>query len=246
MIKYLLEIKNRLFILLLTYCSTIIVTYLYKEVLLFIIVKPNYINSNSKSTLFYFIFTDVTEIFSIYIKLVSFISFQVIIVFTLYHMFIFLSPAFFNIEFQYFKVLIKTIYIVWFVSILMSNYVIIPLTWNFFISFQELITNKAFNMYFEAKLSEYLYFYISLYYLSILYFQIFVLLFFILNYINISINKIKKFRKLYYFGFVVFSTLISPPDIISQILISTFLVIIYETLLFMFLFKKFKKIKTID
>lgn len=239
MTQYLLEIKNRLFILLVTYLSTIVITYYYKEVLLFLIVQPNYVN-NKKSTLFYFIFTDVTEIFSIYIKLLIFVSFQILIVFILYHIFVFLSPAFLQTEYKYFKMLIKIIILVWCISMFLANYIIIPLTWSFFISFQDLITNKVFNMHFEAKLSEYLYFYISLYYLCSLYFQVFVLLFFILSYVNTNVNNIKKFRKLYYFGFVVFSTLISPPDIVSQMLISIFLIVIYEILLFVFLFKIFK------
>lgn len=237
--KYLVEIKNRLSLLFVTYCSIILVIYYYKELLLFLLIKPNYTN-NQNSIQFYFIFTDITEIFSLYIKLIFFISFQIIVIVIFYHIFIFFSPAFFESEYNFFKRLIKTVLFIWFITTLLAHFILIPLTWNFFSSFQELILNKAFNIYFEAKLSEYFYFYVSLYYLCHLYFQIFFLLFFFLSYTQINIRVIKKFRKLWYFGFVIFSTLISPPDIFSQILISILFIIFYELVLFFIVIKTCK------
>ena len=68
--KYYLEIKNRFLLLSLTWVSTILVSYFYKEILLFISIKPSICNNNS--IIFYFIFTDVKEVFSVYIKLIFF------------------------------------------------------------------------------------------------------------------------------------------------------------------------------
>lgn len=231
MTKYFLEVKNRFLILLVTYFSILLVTYLYKEVLLFVIININY-------TFYYFIFTNVTEIFSVYVDLIIFLSFQITAFYFLYHCFSFFVPAFFQIEYLYSKVFMKIIFCCWILSISLASYVIIPLTWNFFLGFQELITNNSFNIHFEAKLGEYFSFCMSLYYICGFYFQVFILLLLMLNSININSN-IKKFRKLYYFGFVVFSTLISPPDIISQLLISLFLIFLYEVVLFLFVFKNY-------
>ena len=55
--------------------------------------------------------------------------------------------------------------------------------------------------------------------------------------LNFSLKPIKKFRKLYYFIFVTLSTLISPPDIISQIGLSLSMLIVYEFLVIGFIFK---------
>jgi sec-independent protein translocase protein TatC len=240
MIKYILEIKNRLFLLFLTYCSTVFVSYYYKDILLFVIIQPkNILNGKNQLNIFYFIFTDVTEIFSVYIKLVVFLSFQIILLFVLYHLFLFFSPALFKKEYNYVKSTVKTVSFVWFISLLITNYFIIPLSWNFFLSFQELFINNSFNIHFEAKLSEYLNFCVSLYYLCGLYFQFFLLLFFILSYLNTSIQNIKRFRKIYYFGFVLCSTLICL-DIFSQIIISLLFILMYEIFLLIFLFNKFK------
>lgn len=226
MLKYILEIKNRLFLLFITWISTVFVSYFYKEILLFVIVQ---INENYYPTSFYFIFTNLIEIFNIYIKLIIFLTNQIFVLYFFYHLFYFISPALFKVEYKYFYLVVTRILLVWFFSIIFFNYVFIPLTWNFFLSFQNLI---SVNLYFEAKLNEFILFYISLYYLCISYGLVFMVLFFILNYINLNVGFIRKFRKLYYYLFILFSTIISPPDIFSQFFISLFIVTVYECLVF--------------
>lgn len=245
MIKYLVEIKNRVFLLFLSNIFIVLITYYYKEILLFLIItKKNSgidaLNFYNADLPFHFIFTDVTEIFSVCISLVFFISTQVTAAFFCYHIFLFLSPAMFLKEYKFLLLFTKVIFLIWFLSTLASNIIIIPVTWNFFLSFHDLIVSKSFNVHFEAKLTEYVSFYISIYYICGLYFQLFVLIFFLLNYINTKINSIKKFRKIYYFGFVIFSTTISPPDLATQILLSFFFMLAYELALFIFLIKTFK------
>jgi sec-independent protein translocase protein TatC len=244
MIKYLLEIKNRFFLLCLTYFSTIIVSYFYKEILLFLIAQPKYNFSwnNNKETFtsFYFIFTDVTEIFLVYIKLIVFISFQILVIFIIYHVFLFFIPALFKLEYKYSSFIIQIVFITWMFSLLIANYYLIPISWDFFLSFQNFIADKSFNIHFEAKLSEYFYFYISFYYVCWFYFQFSLLIFLILHYINQNINNIKKFRKLYYFSFVILATFLCP-DFITQLLLSIGLIFIYEILLLVFLIDFFKK-----
>ena len=244
MLKYFLEIKNRLALLLITWFSTILVSYFYKETLLFAIIQPNtFAHVNEHLTFFYFIFTDVTEVLSVYLKLITFLSFQIFLVYIIYHFFLFISPAFFQREYLYCKFGIKIFGLMWLFSVVLSTYFLIPLTWNFFLSFQDLTAARSFNLHFEAKLNEYFYFYISFYYLCGFYCQFFALLLLFLNYIDINIKIIKKFRKLYYYCFIIFSTLISPPEILSQIFISLMAVFIYELLLFFFLLKtRFKLI----
>jgi sec-independent protein translocase protein TatC len=238
MIKYLFELKNRIILILITVVSMLLVSYLYKETLLFLITQPERLmNKNNFYSTFYFIFTNITEVLSVYITLVTFFSFQVFLLFTIYHCFVFFSPAMFKSEyylvFSFFKISIS----VWFFSVLMSNFLLVPMTWDFFFSFQELFSSKFVNLHFEAKLTEYLDFYILIYYISVFYFQIFTILFFFLSYISDKVKIIKKFRKIYYYFFVVFSTLISPPDLVSQFIITFVLICMYEILVFVIIIK---------
>ena len=134
MSKYFLEIKSRLVLIGITWFSTILISYFYKEILLFIIVQPT-ANVNKPLTLFYFIFTDITEVLSVYLKLITFLSFQIVLIFAVYHFFLFLSPALFQLEYLYCKFAIKITGLMLLFSAILSTYFLIPLTWNFLLSF---------------------------------------------------------------------------------------------------------------
>lgn len=235
MIKYLIEIQNRFVLFFTTVSLSALATFTYKEVLLFFIVK----SGSQKNQSFYFIFTDVTEIFSVYFKLLFFVSSQVTLLFMLYHFFLFFTPAFLKIEYVFIKFFVKKVLFVWLLSLIVSNYFIVPLSWNFFLGFQDLILNNSFNIYFEAKISEYFSFYTSFCYACALHFQIVFVLFIILRYVNADLVGIKKFRKIYYFILIFFATLLCP-DLVSQMLLSFFFIVLYEVWLFLFIFSILK------
>jgi Sec-independent protein secretion pathway component TatC len=102
--KYYLEIKYRILMLLLTWFSVVLVSYCFKELLLFLIIKPNEL----KYSLFYFIFTDVKEVFSVYITLVLFIGNQFLVYYFLYHLLIFIALGLYKFEYRYLIFIFKT------------------------------------------------------------------------------------------------------------------------------------------
>ena len=233
--NYYLEIKNRIFLIILTWIFTIFVSYIYKEVLLFLcLTKVDLFYQNN--VIFYFIFTDVKEVFSVYIQLVLFIGNQVLIFYVIFHSLSFISLGLYQFEFKYLQIMFYSGIIFWIFSLIILNKILLPISWHFFLSFQTL---TSVNLYFEAKLNEYLNFYIFFYYICVFYCQIFILLVFFFNYTNTNLDLIKKFRKLFYYFFVCFSTLITPPDIFSQILFSFAIIIIYEMLVFLNIFNWF-------
>jgi sec-independent protein translocase protein TatC len=238
MAKYILEIKNRLVLLFIAWFSTVLICYLYKETLLFVITQP-YTATDFKKPMnpSYFIFTDVTEILSIYLKLMLFFSFQIFCIYIVYHFFLFASPAFFYVEYSFFGFGVKAMLLIWIISAALSTYFLIPFTWHFFLSFQDFTLTHSFSLYFEAKLKEYLYFYMSSYFLYLFYFQFFTLFVLFLNSTKLSSKKIKKSRKFNYYGFVVLSTIISPPEILSQLCIGLIIIFLYELSLLLFLLK---------
>lgn len=231
--KYIIELKNRFFLLLLTSLSMFVVGYIYKENLLFLFLESEIFTRNEFQR-DYFIFTDVSEVFFVYIQLIIFLNFQVILLHLCYHSFIFISSGLFKKEYSYACYTLKASIFVWLLSICISKYIFIPVMRDFFFNFQN---SSIINLHFEAKLNQYFDFYVRFYYVFIFYSQIFTLLFISLRYINTNILAIKKFRKLYYYCFILFSTFISPPDIFSQLFMSSFLIILYEFFIFYLLFK---------
>lgn len=231
--KFIIELKNRLFLLLLTFFSMFIVGYTYKENLLFLFLESEIFAANEFQT-DYFIFTDISEVFTVYIQLILFLSFQVTLLYFCYHSFVFISSGLFEKEYYYSRHILKILIYVWLISVCLSKYIFIPIMRDFFFNFQNF---SSINLHFEAKLNQYFDFYVKFYYMFISYCQIFALLFLLLDYANTNITMIKKFRKLYYYCFIIFSTFISPPDVFSQIIISFFLIILYECFIFRLLFK---------
>nr|YP_010233623.1 SecY-independent transporter protein [Pleurosigma inscriptura]QSZ78240.1 SecY-independent transporter protein [Pleurosigma inscriptura] len=229
MYKYYLELKNRFLLLSLTWVSTLLICYFYKEVLLFICLKPSFYNNNF---IFYFIFTDIKEIFSVYFKLIIFLSNQVLMFYLIFHILAFIALGLYKFEYRYLTLVFCTSIFFWFFSLLIFNKILFPISLNFFLSFQLLTSFKSLNLHFEAKLSEYLNFYIMFYYICTFYCQIFIILLFFFDYINTDLKLIKRFRKLFYYLFIFLSTLVTPPDVVSQLLFSICLIWIYELLIF--------------
>jgi len=223
---FITELKNRTLLIVLTWISVMAVSYFYKEVLVFLLVKPNLYVFQQNSL--YFIFTNLTDIFSTYLKLIYFVGNQFLFVFVLYHLFIFLAPGLYFFEYKRYAKLFKTSVALWFFSIFTLNSYILPLSWNFFLSFQTSISHSVLTFYLEAKIIEYIDLYINLYYICCLNFQLFVLLIIFLNSIKESLNSIKTFRRFFYFGFFLIATFLTPPDVFSQLLVGTSAVIAFE------------------
>jgi len=221
-----------------TWATVFLTSYFYRDVLLFLVMHSSMaVLGNSSS--FYFIFTDVYEVFYAHVNLILFISLQILFLFIAYHGLIFLTPALLPKEYFYMSYTLKVVSLVWCFSLITAHFILIPLTWKFFLSFQ-VVSNSYFpSLYFEAKLSEYLRFYIALCYLCIFYLQLLAMLLLLLSRFVISLKPIKNYRKLVYYTFVAFSTVISPPDLASQLVLSSLLILVYELLVFLFLIRFF-------
>ena len=226
--KYYVEIKNRCFLLSTCWVVTLITCYFYKETILFILINSS--NYAEK----YFIFTDIGEIFYVYLQLTFFISNQMTLLMVFYHSLIFLSSGLYESEYEKLQLAFKVYIISWICSILLLNKIILPVSWNFFLSFQEA---EGISFFFEAKIIEYLNYFTNLYYVCFLNCQLLAVITLLLNNYSRNVNRIRKFRKLFYIIFVIFSTLTTPPDIISQVLMSASLITFYEILLFLNILK---------
>jgi sec-independent protein translocase protein TatC len=234
--NYFLEIKNRFFILFLVCLSVFLVCYTFKETLLFSIVKQSL--SFCLKEFSYFIFTDVSEVFYVYIKLIFFLVNQILCLYFFYNLIIFISPGLYHSEYFYVAFIFKASFFVFIFSVFIYHKFFFPFSWNFFLSFQQFESLKT-NLYFESKISEYLLFYISFYYICVFYFQIFVILLITFDFLKgKGVIKLKMFRKFFYYFFVIISTLITPPDVFSQLFLSVCFIFSYEIFVFYFISKK--------
>ena len=245
--KYYLEIKNRLFLVFLSWSFTLIVCSVYKEVLLFLITKStsSIINFSESNVQLYFIFTDVKELFYVYFKLIFFVANQLCVILWFYQMFMFFYLGFYVEEYKKFKIISQYSLTFFVVAIFVAYIFIIPLSWNFFLSFQHKIAGniRLSPLFFEAKISEFFDFVTQTYSICLLSFQFVGLTLLVVNslFLKSKCQKLKVFRKAAYFSFFLFSTVVTPPDVISQIVMSFSLVLIYEIFIFIKVFHLFRK-----
>jgi sec-independent protein translocase protein TatC len=228
--QYYLEIKNRILLLLFTWASLLMVCYHFKEPLLFTFIDSNKYYNNVP----YFIFTNVDEIFYVYLRLIFFIANQITFIITLYHGLMFLTLGLYYSEYTQLKSVLKIFIITWLCSIILLKKVVVPFSWSFFLSFQE--TNdhlQPASFFFEARILEYFNYFTNFYYICVANCQLLTLSILFLNNISEKIGTIKTFRKLFYLVFILFSTITTPPDIFSQVIMSSSLILIYELLIFL-------------
>jgi sec-independent protein translocase protein TatC len=233
--KYLLEIKYRAFFSFIAWISLILNCYFFKETLLYTFIKFNSFYNNYEPT--YFLITNVTEVFTTYLQLSYFIANQITFLFICYQIFLFISTGLYKFEYAYFKTTSIIIVIFWVLFVWVLNYTIFPVSWNFFLQFQNFMFAQNLTFYFEAKLNEYWVFYITIYYLCCFAYQLMVLFWIFLSLFKTNFLIIKRLRKILYFAFFVIATIVTPPEVTHQLITSICIIIIYELILISILLK---------
>src|SRR5210317_809312 len=134
--KYYIELKNRFILLSFTWVFGLFICYLYKDALLFLLISSSKHFTSAQETS-YFIFTNVSEIFYVYLELIFFIANQMVILMLSYHVLLFLASGLYEVEFRKLKSALKFFVISWVCSILLLYKFVIPYTWEFFLSFNK-------------------------------------------------------------------------------------------------------------
>ena len=220
-----IEIKNRILILLITWFSVFFIGYKYKEILFFSLLKSNI-------TINYFIITNVTEVFLTYFKLNQLLANYFFIFYFCYHSFLFSITGLYYAEYSSLRNLIFMGLTSLTCFILLISFLGIPMTWAFFFESQQIVSDQIIPLYFETKLQEFLFFYESFLYLTVLNAFFFTILTFFSIHINKSLFLLKINRKIFHLFLLVIVILLTPSDIFSFISAGFILMFIFELVIF--------------
>ena len=231
---YIIEIKNRLILILTCWTFLFFVSYVNKEILLFLAVKPNIDVTKN----FYFIATDAREILSSYLNLSYFISFNLAFYIIVFHTISFLSPALYYSELYKFNLFFYVSVFIFLLSTLIFNKLTLPICWNFFLSFQN-ISLYCINIFLEVRVEKYLEMYFNIYYYNIVLLQLIFFYFICIDNLNNLTEFFKKTRKMTYFVLILIATFTTPPDVLSQVLLFSFFVAGYELGIIILIIKRF-------
>lgn len=234
MIKAFAEIKTRIILSIITVLSVFPTAYYYKTFILTSVIVSNFKLSNEVTN--YFIFTSITELFSVYIMLSVFLTVQVLYFTITYHVICFVAPGLYKIEYNYSKHAFLVANMLWVLSLHFLNSVLIPVLSTFFLSFQD-CDLKNVSFYFEARIYDYLVFYKDTYLSCFLGFQSCVLLILLSNLVSNNLELLKTIRKFLYLTLLVFCTAVTPPDVFSQLCLFLLFSSGFEILIFINIFK---------
>jgi len=145
------------------------------------------------------------------------------------------------------NIFINITIILYFNLVILFYIYVLPTSWNFFLKFNDFKLNsggvdsynKAVKLFYEITLIHYIEYYFSLYFFCIIFVQLYFIstLKLIQIYNSLKFNSLMSYRKHLYFLFFVCSTIITPPDIITQVLLSFLLIAILEVTVFVIIFK---------
>ena len=148
--NFLNEIINRIFLILFVWFYLIINCYYYKKILFFLLLNKLILNKNVQ---IYFLYTNITEFFYVYLKLINFFVIQIITLFCYYHLFVFLTPALYKNELLIIKKLAIILILIWQINFVLIIIVIFPFIYNFFKYFEKLFLKNLLHL--EIKIFDY-------------------------------------------------------------------------------------------
>jgi sec-independent protein translocase protein TatC len=239
---YLKETAFRFQYYFLSFFSTLVVCFFNKNILLFLMTLSvtSFFNQQNLSV-DHFIYTHPVELFTVQIFLIIYFSLLFTIPILFWNIVDFLKPSFILLEYRNFS---KLTFLLFSLTVLFNNilcFYIFPNIWFFFHNFNTSYdVNQTFNFFLELRIYEYFSFLVTFFYLtnaSIGFLVVCVSIFAFHDFENLI-----YWKKLFIFLNMVFATLLSPPDVYSQLFLFVFLTFLFESLIFIYLLHaKFKK-----
>lgn len=225
-VKYLQEIKYRIFFIIIAFITLFISCYSFSTEILIIFIKP--LEGVLSKKVISFIFTNMSDAFVTNIYISFLLSFVLCSPIFLAHCLFYLMPGLFLYERkQIIQLFLLSFFCFIYINIL-SYYLLLPSIWEFFLKFQLEDPSNLIQIKFEGRINEYITLICHFLFFFNILFQFPILMYILIKFGVIKLEILVFLRKIIYFNFLVLSAMLSPPDILSQILIFIPIFIVYE------------------
>ncbi|MFA5591707.1 MAG: twin-arginine translocase subunit TatC [Micavibrio sp.] len=179
------------------------------------------------------IFTGLPEMFFTYLRIAFFAGCFLTFPFILWQVWIFVAPALYKNEKRVFVPYLIATPVLFFLGGALVYYLLMPLAWKFFLSFQSTAAETVLPIQLEPRVGEYLDIVMTLIFAFGLSFQLPVLLTLLGRAGLIRSATLKKGRKYAIVGVFAFAAIVTPPDVFSQIALAIPLYGLYEISVFL-------------
>ena len=226
LLSHLLELRQRLIYASIGFFGAFFLCYAYAEEIFQFLVRPLATLLQEKGCR-RLIYTGLTEAFLTYIKVAAFaaafLSFPVIAS----QLWMFIAPGLYRKERKVFIPLLMATPVLFLVGAAFAYYVIFPLAYAFFLSFETPGSTGQLPIQLEAKVNEYLSFVMRLIFAFGISFELPVLLTLLANVGMVSSEGLITRWRFAVVGIFIIAAVITPPDMLSMVGLAIPLIILY-------------------
>lgn len=173
------------------------------------------------------IFTGLTEGFMTHMRVSIFFALGISLPYMLFELYKFLSPGLYKQEKKVILPIILIAILLFFLGISIAYFFVAPIACKFFISFEGII-HYNIPIVLEARISEYLSTIIQLLLSFGIVFQLPMILLMLCKLKVLSVKTLVKYRRHAVVVNFILAAIITPPDVISQVMLALPMVILYE------------------
>lgn len=226
LLAHMIELRQRLIYALLAIVGGFALSYVFAPEIYSFLVKP--LAAASGSEHHRLIYTGLTEAFATYLRLSlwtgCFLAFPVIAA----QIWTFIAPGLYENERQAFLPFLIATPILFLIGAAFAYYVVFPLAWTFFLSFEIPGANGSMPIQLEARVSEYLSLSMTVIFAFGIAFELPVILILLARVGIITAEQLKKFRRFAIVLIFIAAAIMTPPDVFSQLSLAIPLMALYE------------------